>query len=88
MDLTCQLKAFTSLDEKKKNEMLTNSKLKDELALQSIGISNLGARLARQTEQNAKINSDIEQMEKKAKALRTSLGNLHAQAHERVELFT
>ena len=75
------------MDEKKKNEMLTNSKLKDELALQSIGISNLGARLARQTEQNTKINCDIEQMERKAKSLRISLSNLHAQAHERVVLF-
>ena len=63
MDLTCQLKAFSSLDEKKKKEMLTNAKLKDELALQSIGISNLGARLTRQTEVMEKTKKKIAKME-------------------------
>ena len=65
MDLSCQLNAFSSLDEKKKKEMLTNAKLKDELALQSIGISNLGARLVRQTEQLEKIRGDMTTMERK-----------------------
>jgi hypothetical protein len=83
MDLSCQLGAFASLDEKKKKEMLTNAKLKDELALQSIGISNLSARLHRQTVQYEKTRQHIVVMEKKAKSLRTQLSDIRMSEHAR-----
>lgn len=47
MDLIFQRQAFSSMDDTKKKALLANSKLKDELALQSVGISNLTVRCQR-----------------------------------------
>mgnify|MGYP003388263370 CR=1 FL=1 len=79
------MNAFSSLEEKKKKELLMNAKLKDELALQSIGITNLSARLTKQTEMNEKIRSDIGGMEKRARILRVQLAALHKQENARLE---
>lgn len=75
MDLSCQFNAFSNLDEKKKKEMLTNAKLKDELAIQSIGISNLGARLSRQTAVCESTKRKMVKMEQKAEMLRDRLSD-------------
>ena len=42
-----QNQAFNEMDVAKKKAILANSKLKDELALQSVGISNLTVRCNR-----------------------------------------
>ena len=81
------MNAFSSLEEKKKKELLMNAKLKDELALQSIGITNLSARLTRQTEMSESVRGEISAAEKKAKSLRIKLASLRMDDHERVESF-
>lgn len=85
MDLSCQFNAFSNLDEKKKKEMLTNAKLKDELAIQSIGISNLGARLNRQTAVCEKTKRKMVAMEQKAEVLRDRLSDYRMQEMERAK---
>jgi len=85
MDLSCQFNAFSNLDAKKKKEMLTNAKLKDELAIQSIGISNLGARLSRQTEVCEKTKRKMAAMEQKAETLRDRLSEFRMKEMERAK---
>ena len=48
LDISFQKEAFDSLHERQKQAMFENAKLKDEVALQGVGIANLSARLARQ----------------------------------------
>lgn len=48
MDLSYQKEAFAALLESQKKAMFENAKLKDEVALQGVGIANLGARLTKQ----------------------------------------
>ena len=48
MELSFQEKAFCVLQDKQKQAMLENAKLKDEVALQGVGIANLTARLIKQ----------------------------------------
>ena len=70
MDLTCQLNAFQSLDNRKKTEMMTNVSLKDEIILQNIGIANLSARLVKQSG----MISDVIQH---SKLMEAKVGGLH-----------
>jgi hypothetical protein len=83
MDLACQLSAFGSLFENKKKEMLTNSKIKDELALQNIGIANLTARLARQDILIDKIRSEMTNALIKANNFRQQLIDVRARGNLR-----
>jgi hypothetical protein len=47
MDQSFQKEAFCALNDNQKKELLNNARLKDELALQGIGLSNLLVRLHR-----------------------------------------
>jgi hypothetical protein len=48
LDISFQKDAFSALHDKQKRAMFQNAKLKDEVAIQGIGISNLNTRLAKQ----------------------------------------
>lgn len=48
LDISFQREAFNALHERQKQAMFENAKLKDEVALQGVGIANLSARLAKQ----------------------------------------
>lgn len=48
LDINFQREAFQALHERQKQAMFENAKLKDEVALQGVGIANLSARLAKQ----------------------------------------
>ena len=51
MDISYQKDAFSALSERHKKAMFQNAKLKDEVALQGVGLNNLGSRLGKQTQQ-------------------------------------
>ena len=65
MDLVFQRQAFSSMDDTKKKALLANSKLKDELALQSVGISNLTVRCGRDKQNQKLIREEMKKMEQK-----------------------
>ena len=44
MDVLYQKDAFTNLTDQHKSSMFQNAKLKDEVALQGVGLNNLGRR--------------------------------------------
>ncbi len=56
MHVSFQKEAFFKLDAEKKRIILENSKLKDELSLQDIGIANLTLRCAKDKDRIKKIN--------------------------------
>ena len=62
MDLAFQQHAFTAMEDHKKRAMLANSKLKDELALQSVGISNLSVRCGRDKQSSKAVNSEMKRI--------------------------
>ena len=64
-----QRQAFTAMDDHKKKAMLANSKLKDELALQSVGISNLSVRCARDKQSYKSIKQDMKLIGEKVRFL-------------------
>jgi hypothetical protein len=51
MDISYQKDAFAALSERHKKAMFQNAKLKDEVALQGVGLNNLGSRLGKQNQQ-------------------------------------
>lgn len=65
MDLVFQRQAFSSMDDNKKKALLANSKLKDELALQSVGISNLTVRCGRDKQNQKVILNEMKKVEQK-----------------------
>eukprot|EP00602_Paraphysomonas_sp_CaronLab_P001618 CAMPEP_0185031938 /NCGR_PEP_ID=MMETSP1103-20130426/19685_1 /TAXON_ID=36769 /ORGANISM="Paraphysomonas bandaiensis, Strain Caron Lab Isolate" /LENGTH=521 /DNA_ID=CAMNT_0027567639 /DNA_START=31 /DNA_END=1593 /DNA_ORIENTATION=- len=89
MDLVFQRQAFTAMDDHKKKAMLANSKLKDELALQSVGISNLSVRCARDKQSYKSIKQDMKLIGEKVKNLRAKLTSIQLkrlQLHEDIRL--
>lgn len=76
MDLHFQLQAFTAMDDEKKKAMLANSKLKDELALQSVGISNLGVRCGRDKQHYKDIKNKMKSTGQQVNARRNKLTDL------------
>jgi hypothetical protein len=67
MDLAFQQHAFTAMEDEKKKAMLANSKLKDEIALQSVGISNLTVRCGRDKQNCKAVNSEKKRVEEKVR---------------------
>jgi hypothetical protein len=65
MDLVFQKQAFSAMDDTKKKALLANSKLKDELALQSVGISNLTVRCQRDKQNQKFIQSEMKSLSQK-----------------------
>jgi hypothetical protein len=76
MDLHFQRQAFAAMDDPKKKAMLANSKLKDELALQSVGISNLGVRCGRDKHHFKEIKHKMKAIGQQVNARRQKLSDL------------
>ncbi|RYG93637.1 hypothetical protein EON65_58620, partial [archaeon] len=67
LDISFQKEAFDSLHERQKQAMFENAKLKDEVALQGVGIANLSARLARQKIQHDKCMKQLNYLNAKVR---------------------
>ena len=65
MDISYQKDAFAALSERHKKAMFQNAKLKDEVALQGVGLNNLGSRLGKQTQQYEICNSELKLLNKR-----------------------
>jgi hypothetical protein len=65
MDLLFQKQAFTELNESHKRAMLINSKLQDELALQTVGIANLTVRCGRDKTSYKEVKAEMKRIEEK-----------------------
>ena len=65
MDLSFQNEAFLKLDDNRKQAMLANSKLKDELGLLSVGLSALGVRYERDTRMVIDARVHLDDLERK-----------------------
>ena len=76
MDNKYQERAFASLSEHFKTDIFENSKLKDEVTLQSIGLANLSLRLGKQKHDTNHHLQEIKGLNRKAFALRTALAEL------------
>ena len=70
MDAFYQRKAFYALDHRRKKYLLANAKLKDEVELQQVGISNLTVRLGREKTAYLKSKELLAQVEERANRLR------------------
>ena len=73
LDINFQKQAFSALQEREKQAMFENAKLKDEVAMQGIGISNLNARLARQKYAYDLCKNELEELHEKAQYLKDKL---------------
>ena len=76
MDQKYQQRAFSSLSAGFKSAIFENSKLKDEVTLQSIGLANLSLRLDKQKHDSQTGLADIRVLNRKAFALREALSVL------------
>jgi hypothetical protein len=76
MDVSYQQNAFGSLTEKQKKSMFQNAKLKDEVALQGVGIANLSARLIRQKQSYDSCKKSLRSLNRKSRNLREQLAEL------------
>lgn len=65
MDISYQKDAFAALSERHKKAMFQNAKLKDEVALQGVGLNNLGSRLAKQNQQFDICTKELKALNKK-----------------------
>ena len=76
LDVFYQKEAFDGLPEEKKKAMFENAKLKDEVALQGIGMANLGSRLIKQTFHFENCQKEWKSLDKRSHALREKLSEL------------
>jgi uncharacterized coiled-coil protein SlyX len=76
MDISYQKDAFAALSDRHKKAMFQNAKLKDEVALQGVGLNNLGSRLAKQTQQHDVCTKELKMLNK-----RVSRSRLQAISH-------
>lgn len=67
MDISYQKDAFAALSEHHKKAMFQNAKLKDEVALQGVGLNNLGSRLAKQDQQHDACLKQLKSLNKRVK---------------------
>lgn len=67
MDISYQKDAFAALSERHKKAMFQNAKLKDEVALQGVGLNNLGSRLAKQTQQHDVCIKELKSLNKRVR---------------------
>lgn len=71
-----QSQAFLSLGEREKKEIFENTKLKDEVSLQGVGLANLSLRLGRQKASIAQCAAEKRTFDRKASNLRDHLNDL------------
>ncbi|KAJ1422452.1 hypothetical protein B484DRAFT_399075 [Ochromonadaceae sp. CCMP2298] len=76
MDISYQKEAFAALSEVHKKSMFQNAKLKDEVALQGVGLNNLGTRLAKQNQKYTLTRSELHSLHVKSRALKEALGKI------------
>ncbi len=76
MDARYQNEAFRNLDERFKQDIFENAKLKDEVTLQSIGIANLSLRLDKQKHATRNNLSEINVLNRNGEQLRNDLSDL------------
>ena len=69
MDISYQKDAFSALSEHHKKAMFQNAKLKDEVALQGVGLNNLGSRLAKQNQQHDTCIRQLKSLNKRVSLL-------------------
>lgn len=65
MDISYQKDAFAALSDRHKKAMFQNAKLKDEVALQGVGLNNLGSRLAKQNQQHDVCVKELKSLHKR-----------------------
>eukprot|EP01031_Cornospumella_fuschlensis_P028185 gene28185-34033_t len=82
LDISFQKEAFDSLHERQKQAMFENAKLKDEVALQGVGIANLSARLARQKIQYDKCMKQLNYLNAKSFEMRERLSLITQRKNE------
>ena len=76
IDIFYQKEAFESLPVEKKKAMFENAKLKDEVALQGIGMANLGSRLTKQNYNYESCQEEWKLLSKRSNVLREKLSEL------------
>ena len=67
MDISYQKEAFSALSDAHKKAMFQNAKLKDEVALQGVGLNNLGSRLGKQVKAYEVCKDELQQLNTKVK---------------------
>lgn len=83
---TYQSAAFLNLTEREKEEIFENTKLKDEVALQGVGLANLSLRLNRQKTGTERCRKEQQMLNKKARALREKLNELQITKRSRTKV--
>jgi hypothetical protein len=78
LDINFQKQAFGSLQEREKQAMFENAKLKDEVAIQGIGIGNLNARLARQKYAYDLCKKEMSELHERSRYLKDKLSDATA----------
>lgn len=73
IEISFHKEAFQALHERQKLSMFENAKLKDEVAIQGVGITNLTARLLRQQKFCEKCTKQLQVLQNKTKKLRDQL---------------
>jgi hypothetical protein len=76
MDLEYQQKAFMALSDQKKKVLLANSKMKDEIVLQTAGMSNLGVRLKMQEHGFRNIRREMTSLNTKVSSIDYEAANI------------
>mmetsp|Transcript_11175 Transcript_11175/g.18305 ORF Transcript_11175/g.18305 Transcript_11175/m.18305 type:complete len:1128 (+) Transcript_11175:120-3503(+) len=76
MDISYQKEAFAALSDRHKKAMFQNAKLKDEVALQGVGLNNLGSRLAKQNQQYEVCLRQLHSLNTKSRLLKEKLGEI------------
>ena len=71
-----QSQAFVSLSEREKRQMFDNTKLKDEVTLQGVGLANLSLRLGRQKAGTERCNKVQKELNRRAREQRNLLNDL------------
>jgi hypothetical protein len=90
LDEKFQEEAFNSLTDRKKKNLLAHSKLKDELAMQGNGKSNLKVRITRGITSFRKTKKEIRKLCKRADLLRAKLKEVRlvrASANEKMDVY-
>ena len=83
---TYQNQAFVSLNDHQKKEIFENTKLKDEVSLQGIGLANLSLRLGRQKVSIVQCAAEKKAFDRKANSLRDNLNDLQLTRMSRMRI--
>ena len=76
MDRGYKQRAFVALSDKQKHELLTNSQMKEEKALQDAGMLTMQVRMNQQEEGMSAMKNELRMLHNQEEAIRTKLGEL------------